>query len=461
MNIRPLISVIIAASLLGGCSSIPKTESRPGTDSYVTEAFGNSGWDATPAITRSGKKSSISILDPLKIPDAILNSPISVESSGHLSPEDLVFVFGEAGLQAAVAGRSVEKEEQASIQDKVYVPTFNGSVGSFIDLISATTDLTFSWSGSGMIIGTERHYIVRVTQHKDVVTSIADSIRSMGGERVNASKESGSISYTASNLSQMAIGSYLSEISKNTAVINTQIMVLKVSIEDQTNQGFDWSKLEFNFGDDLAEPVTGKGFLGSITGNGLGVAFSDSSTSVVAALNMLSEYGESKISQNISISTISGLSTTVRSGGEIPYISEINSTADEGVSSSGVTTDVVKTGLTINLEPIYSADEEAITLDLEMLLKSLDQFRDLSAGNQLGELSLPQISEHSLKNIVKVQAGESIMLGGLIVDDTSDQRKNLSLIKSLPTGSKDYERKQEAIFFLLRPTVTVFGGGES
>lgn len=460
---KAIKSVIFASLVIQGCASIPEPKIGSSTNDYVSGIVSQSGWNETKPITFDSQSSPISLVSPSEVPDDIRSQKLIIESPSYLTTRDIAFVLSSAGVQSAISGRSVDPKEQESVRDEVYVPSFDGTVGSFIDMISSTTDMTFSWSGSTLIIDKERHYIVRIPQQKELIASIKESLVSMGASNITASQESGSISYTASNAGQRAIDSYLSEISKNTSVINTQIMILKVAIDSNLNQGFDWSKLAVNIGDKelSSNALTTKGLLSSVSKNAFGISFSDSSTSVIAAVNLLSTYGESKIAQNISTSTISGLSTTIRSGGEIPYISEISTSATDGASNSGVKTEVLKTGLTINIQPSYSASDRIVTLDLDVALRSLVKFRDLSAGDQLGTLSLPETQDNSLKNIVKLRAGESILLGGLIIDSQSDNRRNLSLLKRFPTGSEDVSKKKEAIFFMLRPTVTVFDGGDA
>lgn len=445
--------------LMSGCSSIPGPMERPTTDDYVSEVMA-SGWNESPAITHKTSEKAINILTPSSIPPSIKAKPVSLEMYDYITKEDLVVLLNSAGVPAIIArGGNTEPSEEGEsslpVSQDIYVPFYQGDIGSLLSMIEASTNLTFEWSGSAVVIDENKQYVIRIVQQKELATTIAEALKSMGATGIYASTESGSISYSASNKQQRVIGRYLENLSQNTALIQIQIAVINVSLTDERNTGFDWSSLQASFGD--IEDATSS-VIGNLTGGGVGLLFNDSSTSVTAALNLLSKYGERKTTQNLTLQTLSGVPVSLNTVDSIPYVSEITSNASDGTTSSGIETANVEVGFKIDMEALFNNDEKMVTVSMDLELSSLIDFRELSAGNQLGSITQPETQKQTLNNIIKLSAGETALLGGLIVDERSDNRQNLSWIERLPTGSKSTNESQTAVFIMLRPTVTVFGG---
>lgn len=451
---KVIASAIVCASLLAhGCASFPETKERPDLDTTAEGVV--DGWNITPAVTRRPNKNSLDVASPDLIPDSIRSKPVSIKTPGFISQHDLVFIFDQLGVQTIVSNKKFEGLP-------LYLPSYDGDVGGLTDLVSETTNLSFRWSGGALIIDTGRQYTVRISQQKDLADLIAQSISDLGGRDVFVSKESGTVTYVSSSSKQKNIARYLDRLSVNTALIQIQLAVLNVRLIDERRTGFDWSNFKLNLGDAsmLADGFGPVGDLGTVTGSSFGVNLGRDNMSLAAALNLLSSYGESRTSQNLTLQTLSGVPVSLKSGDRIPYVSDIPTTVNENSTTSGLTTDIVETGFEVNVEALFDADESIVTVSMDLVLKSLTGFRELSAGNQLGSVTQPEIQEQELSSIIKLGAGETALLGGLIIETFSDNRRSLAMLENMPLGSQSLDNNQNAIFIMLRPTVTVFGGEE-
>lgn len=451
MNIRHFFAIGVLAASVSGCASIPQGHERTSLE-FHNQSMSDS-WAATPAKTYIDKAYNIEVQEPGLIPDRIKSKKVHIHASAYLSPDDLIFILDKYGVNAVVSSKEIENA-------KVYVPRYSGTVGELLDIIASASDLDFRYVGNSVVIDDSKQFIVKIEQQKDLADKIASTVEKMGAEEVVASTESGTITYSASSKNQVLISNYLERLALNSSVIQLQVAVITVRLKDERNTGFNWSEFAMGFGNSRNIDNETTGFIGRLTGSAMGLQFADDGINVAAALNMLSTYGESKTSQNLTIQTLSGVPVSLKSGDKIPYISDIPTTTNDNNTTSGLETETVETGFKIDLDALYDSDESLVTISMDLSLKSLIGFIDLSAGEQLGTITQPQVQEQALNNIVKLKAGQTAMVGGLIIENYSDNRQSISTLDKLPLGSKSMDSTRTAIFIMLRPTVTVFGGDQ-
>lgn len=447
LKVSLALSVLL---VLGGCASIPDRDERPDLDTTTKEMI--SGWNTTQAVTLRPNRYSIDISTPDAVPDSIRSMPINIKTAGVITPRDLVFIFDEVGVQTVIASEDFEN-------NAIYLPSYKGDIGGLVDLMSEVSNSSFRWAGGAMIMDQMRTYTVRIAQQKELTEVISSSIENLGAENVFVSKESGSITYSSSTRNQKHIANYLSRLSVNTALIQLQLAVINVRLNDERRTGFDWSALSLNIGDSgLLEGGFGAvGKLTSLGGGGASIKLNENNLSLAAALNLLSTYGESRTAQNLTLQTLSGVPVSLESGDEIPYVSDIPISTNDRSTTSGIETETITTGFKVDIEALYDNDESLVTVSMDLNLTSLIGFRELSAGIDRGSITQPEVQKQTLKSIIKLGAGETALLGGLIIETFSDNRRNLAVLDGLPTGSQSLDNSQTAVFIMMRPTVTVFG----
>jgi type II secretory pathway component GspD/PulD (secretin) len=189
--------------------------------------------------------------------------------------------------------------------------------------------------------------------------------------------------------------------------------------------------------------------------------------SVASAINFLSEFGNAKIDQNVQLKTLSGTDVKFRSGQIVPYVSGVAATSagyNSNVTGSSAT-DTVDTGLTVVMTPLYDADTQLVTMNVDLSLKSILQFVQLNAGNQLGTFSQPLVQDQELNDIVRTPAGRTIVIGGLQIDNEQFNGSEPVALRNIfaqagttpdVLSSRAQDIKRDALFVILRPTVTVF-----
>lgn len=202
---------------------------------------------------------------------------------------------------------------------------------------------------------------------------------------------------------------------------------------------------------------------GAIGGQQSALKLAKGDFSFSAAIDYLSTYGETETRQSLILKTLSGKNVKIKSGQKVPYIESIGVSSD---SDSGEVSDdsmgkvdiqEVDIGLDLELLPYFEADSELVTINVSLELSSLLSFIELSAGRQVGSVSRPNVQQQEFTDVVKIKAGESVIIGGITYDQGLDKTSAPSFMERWGIAHENIEYKRNSMFIMMRPTVTVFG----
>lgn len=202
---------------------------------------------------------------------------------------------------------------------------------------------------------------------------------------------------------------------------------------------------------------------GNIGGQNSALKLAKGDFSFSAAIDYLSTYGETETRQSLILKTLSGKDVKIKSGQKVPYIESIGVSSD---SDSGEVNDdslgqveiqEVDIGLDLQLLPYFEADSELVTINVSLELSSLLSFIELSAGRQVGSVTRPNVQSQEFTDVVKIKAGESVIIGGITYDQGRDQTTAPSFMERWGMAHEDVSYTRNSMFIMMRPTVTVFG----
>jgi hypothetical protein len=379
---------------------------------------------------------------------------------------DLVGALGLYDIQLILKG-----EEGGMKEKKLFLHNYNGTVGELFEILENTYNYSFNYQ-KGNVITLEKDtlYIATVPQNKTVVEFIQGHLTAMGAEEVNASAVGGFVLYKASRQEHELITEYLNNFYKNFASVKLQLAVITVNLNNATNEGFDWSQFGLQLGnlEDFGEATAFGSSLSdtkgkvNVTGNSVGIGLKNDNFNMSMVYNLLSTYGSTETTQSIFVETTSGEKLELRSGQEIPYTSGISNSTNgsTGGVSSGSQTQKEEVGLDIQATPYYDFSKNLVTLEMTVDLRSIVGFVELNAGGANGTIKQPQTQTQKFNSVLKIRPGEATLVGGIQYDIVSDNRNNLSILNDYDTASKSSEISRNAMFLLLRPTVSVFADFE-
>jgi MSHA biogenesis protein MshL len=469
-KIKSFLAIFMVSTFLGGCTSgykMPPNDKLDNTEETQTKLFNEWEQEQSP-IQFIQTDNSFLISRKNDIPNRMKIKKLNgVNIYGNSTFFDLTGVLALEDIQLIIKDEAIQNE-------KLFLYNFNGTVEELFEVIENTYNYSFNYQkGNVVTLEKDTLYIATVPQNKTVVDFIKNHLAAMGAEEVNASEVGGFVLYKASRQEHEFITEYLNNFYKNFASVKLQLAVMTVNLSSTENQGFDWSQFSLKVGDltnlsdvtlidGVGSSLTDSKALVGVDGTSAGLTLRNKNLDIGAVYNLLSTYGNTETTQSIYVETTSGEKIELRSGQEIPYTSGISSSVNgtTGGVSGGNQTQKEEVGLDISATPYYDFSKNLVTLEMKIDLKSIVGFVELNAGNGNGTIKQPQTQTQNFNSVLKVRPGDATIVGGIQYDIISDNRNNLSLLREYGTASKNVEVSRNAMFLLLRPTVSVFADFE-
>ncbi|MBP2310386.1 hypothetical protein GBZ48_20155 [Azospirillum melinis] len=482
--------------LLASCS-LPEVAELPKRETVVAAAEQRLTEDNSPAVTEVPVGRGMLVAQSLRqpLPASLAARQISVSfPSGENTLDRLTSMMTYSGVP--VATRFEGTDGAAMLRQTLPIRAFTGSFTDLAGVLETGMGVVAWWQNGTLFLSNRDRFAFTVPQNQAVIDSVMTDLKTLGATDITQSLRGGQVVFSASpTVYSEVIQPYIDRLHRNMAMVRIQLAVVSLGLTDQSASGFDWNALALQF-NRLQSGATTTTTNGTTTVNGglggtvsagqapISVNISNPGTllgvsgvfNVAGAISFLSKFGNTDTRQNVEVHTLSGAEVTLRSGQTIPYVTGVGVTAVGGLgtttaatgnaalNSPGVVgsaqTGTVQTGLTIKLTPHFDADNQIVTIDLNLLLNNLIEFRDLNAGNQVGILTQPVTQEQALNDIVRVVAGNTVVLGGLQTDSRGFSGNQPTVTRGAidkgVIGKQAQDISKDALFLILRPTVTVF-----
>lgn len=477
-----VISALSSALILSSCTSqLPSSKRLPDVKQEQREAQDRFTSDQSVAVeyVKVPKSSMKAVAMRQALPKHIAAMPIEIKFpvTHEADLSSLVASLSAVNLQVTFNWSNPTQSEDI-LKKKLPFLSFQGTVGELLNSLRNGLGIV-GWYEDGMIyLSDQERYSVALPQNEDVLKSVAEEVKSLGGENIVTSVRGGKLIYTASpTVQDELIGPFLNRMSRNLSVISMQVAIVSLSLTDNANTGFDWDKFSVAFNDTKKGISDASGSDNASVGEAIGatanaLTFGKTSLGTVfgkygaltisGAINFLSNFGNAKVTQNVQLKTLSGSKLTFQDGKEVPYVSGVSSSSS-GYSSVGSSNiDTVDTGLKVDLEPFFDGDAKIVTVGVKVDLNAITQYVELNAGRQLGTISRPIVQKQNIDDLVRVQAGKTVVIGGLQYDSENVNSSEPTVARKAlegtgrTTGSENRKVERNALFVILRPTVQVF-----
>jgi type II secretory pathway component GspD/PulD (secretin) len=253
---------------------------------------------------------------------------------------------------------------------------------------------------------------------------------------------------------------YLALIDVAPRQIALELRVLEMTQEEALRLGIDWSaitggrmgpiRVNQGLGDAAITPGTISGGDRSDQGDIPGQR-----NSFLATLDKL-DFGRRMIARpNALVSD--GRSTRLFVGDTVRYVKSVQSTQN----GTTVETDEVQVGVLFDINARVGGDGQ-IALDLNQNFNILTGFTPVPGGG-----NLPQTSDRLTSMFVNMQSGETLALGGLILEQDRKRANGIPLLKDLPIIGMLFKRtdntkiRTEIVFFLTATEVNAGNRGNA
>lgn len=225
---------------------------------------------------------------------------------------------------------------------------------------------------------------------------------------------------TASDFARLK--SLLSQMDQSPGEVLIQVTIAEITLTDETEYGLEFFIDSIGNSDAQVNLGSAGNSLGS---SGLSVGFV--SGNVEAALNAFASNSQVRVLSKPRLIARSGGAAKIQVGNDVPVITSQRAATEQ---SGGGEFDVLqsveyrKTGVLLTIEPIiFSRNRVDLTISQEV---------STVLPTTTSNISSPTISNRTLDTQLSVEDGETIVLGGLIQNNTTEAESGIPLLKDLP-----------------------------
>jgi len=230
--------------------------------------------------------------------------------------------------------------------------------------------------------------------------------------------------------------------------------ILEVYIDDKFRSGIDWEKIFKSVNLDNLDfvgkfpllPVTpalssyGKISVGTVASNGYNVV-----------INMLSEYGKTKVLTRPRIVAVNKEEAKILVGTREAYVTSSQSQG-EATTITAESVQFIDVGLKLVVVPTIGSDG-FITMKIKPEVSSVKDTLTTTAGSVV-----PIVQTSQSETVVKVKDGHTLIIGGLLKQEDTDDSSGLPKLSRMPFlghlfGSKTKESKRTELVIFITPTI--------
>ena len=292
-----------------------------------------------------------------------------------------------------------------------------------------------------------------------------------GPDPVAANPIAGVISVNATQVQHAQVQAFIDEVSTSSKrQVLIEVTIVEVNLSDEYQAGVDWARVSAQNG----AGQDGVSFISEILGSNLSAPpvftmtynnFDADGSGFSGAVKMLQQFGDTKVLSSPRINNQTALLKVVD---ERVYFSLEQETVDgsgDGDPDRTIVTSTINTvpvGFVMSVTPQINANgnvslnvRPTITRILGFVTDPAPQF--IEGGADIENL-VPEIHVNEIESLLEVADGQTVVIGGLMTDEVSNNSDEIPLLGRLPGIGNlfryrdDSVTKTELVLFL-RPTV--------
>ncbi|MDK9734467.1 hypothetical protein KIN38_17205 [Vibrio sp. B511a] len=331
----------------------------------------------------------------------------------------------------------------------IIINKYKGSFENLIEAIAKNTNLTFEIDNGFLYVKELKNYKIKVVQDKEIIEAVKTELEKLE-EKVKeliVSESAGLFSFKSDYKTFNKIKETINDINNNTSLINIDLSLVNVELSETKGNGFDWESLNIAANLDPSEFV--EETISLVGGDRL--SFSNNYVNFSAVINVLNSYGTSETLQNTSIKTLSGKEAIFKTTEKTPYIDKVEISNNGDFAQTGFSTAEAETGLEVKLLPYFDKESKMVNMKVDVVKSALKGFLNVNTSEI--ELQQPQTEEQNFSSVIRLKAGESSVIGGIIY--YKEKRTGNNLINEF-TQSNKLELSKNALFIIVKPSVKTY-----
>ncbi len=290
---------------------------------------------------------------------------------------------------------------------------------------------------------------------------------------------------TQHQLIQTHIDSVVSSVQRQVLIEAT---IVEVSLSDAYQGGIDWSRLAISGGLNITQTLLG-GFsgaalaAGAAAGNALTIGYVNPVTNlgnISGTVKLLQEFGNSRVLSSPKLMALNNQTALLKVVDNIVYFEvqaqTTTSTTGPSLTTFNTTAKTVAVGMVMGVTPQINEDGRVLLTvrpTISRLRPSQPFVNDPNpslanpcgipvpnAGCNIAPISnpVPQIQVREMESVLQVGSGQTVILGGLMQDDTRRNREQIPGADNLGDAGELFRFRNESaskteLVIFLRPTI--------
>lgn len=408
--------------------------------------------------------------------DARLNLDIHPGISGNVSinaidqtlPQILKRVSSQISLRYHVDGPNlVVQPDDPYFQ--VYRVDYLNVTRTTTSTVSVETQIASTGTavGSGGGGGNNSSTTVNNNSDNQFWQTLEKNLISLAGQQgqVISNRESGTVSVLANSVAHEQIAEFLGEVlgSARRQVL-IEATVVEVTLNDDFQAGVDWSRISTGNGWSVQQSLLG-GALGTTPFLAATYNNTNNDRNLSAALRALNSFGEVSVMSSPKIMALNNQTSVLKVVDNRVYftteIEEQDATNNSAASTTFTTTiNTVPVGFVMNVTP-YITESAEIILNIRPTISRILQFVNdpnpaFAAAGVVNQI--PEIQVREMESVLRVQDGNTAVIGGLMQDSNNDNRQGLPGLGDIQGldvlfGTKERQSDKTELVIFLRPRI--------
>jgi len=335
-----------------------------------------------------------------------------------------------------------------SCTGKITLNIQNMDCDNALDIITTSKGLSLSYvddviivmsneqaNKNGLKISSFKLEYARANEMKDVLQNLVSS------GKISSDANSNTILFFGSATDERKLKEIISILDVPSKQVTLEAKILSISRENSRDLGITWSW----------DSIPQKAINTEDSNDEYGGHFKfwrKNSFDFNARLNALITNGKAKVLARPHIITIPGKEASIFIGDHIPVQTEKHSN-----NENYTTTEYIDAGIKLRYTPIINKDGSMITSDVHT---------EVSTPTLVSDLKNYRITSRKVDTLVRMQSGETLIIGGLIGEEESKTVQRIPLLSKIPLfghlfkNSSKRNSKTEVLIFLT-PYVTEAG----
>ncbi len=276
-------------------------------------------------------------------------------------------------------------------------------------------------------------------------------------------KQAGLLNVFATDKQHREVANYLSKLRRTTmAQVLVEAKVFEVELNDEYATGIDWSAIsggeDVGFGSSLPRPEFVLNPVDPLTG----ATFIYESGDFDFAIDLISRFGTVRTLSSPRLTVMNNQTAVLNvSENRVFFELTVNNTLGN-VNTPGrvdITSEIktVPEGVIIAVHPTIDMDTNQIMMNLRpSITRIVGRVNDPAASAIVGSPDnlIPELSVRELDSVVRMNSGETIVMGGLMQDRALSERQAIPVLGDVPVvgnlfrNKRDNIKKTEMVIFI-------------